>query len=111
MKDFEWAEELYCAVTVCDLEANVLYQNSKARKTFQAHGNLIGKNLRDCHSDRSWNLIRLMLEKGDSNSYTIEKRGIRKFIYQTPWRTDGIVSGLVEFSFEIPQEMPHFSRD
>lgn len=32
-------------------------------------------------------------------------------IYQTPWRVDGKISGMVEISMVIPDEMPHYIRD
>lgn len=110
MKDFQWAEELDCAVTVCDLNTIVLYMNTKARRTFEKYGDLIGKNLMDCHGEKSAAKIREMLAAGTSNAYTIEKEGKRKMIYQTPWRENGEVMGLVEFSIELPGEMPHFIR-
>jgi len=110
MADLKWAEELSCAVTVCDKEANVVYQNSKARKTFKEYGDLMGKNLKDCHGEKSWKMILEMLESGKSNTYTIEKKGVKKMIHQTPWFEKGILMGLVEFSIELPEEMPHFIR-
>ena len=45
-----WAEEADCAVTVCDTEGVILYMNEKARATFAQHGDLIGRNLFDCHN-------------------------------------------------------------
>ncbi len=110
MTGYEWAEELTCGVTVCDLEANVIYQNMRARKIFESYGPLIGKNLKDCHSSASWDTILRLMEKGESNSYTIVKNGVKKLIHQTPWYRDGAVAGLVEFSIEIPEEMPCFIR-
>ena len=47
---------------------------------------------------------------GGTNAYTIEKNGVRKMIYQTAWRVDGIVGGLAEISMEIPADMPHYIR-
>ena len=44
------------------------------------------------------------------NVYTIEKNGIKKLIYQSPWFENGEMKGLVELSLEIPFEMPHFIR-
>ena len=41
----------------------------------------------------------------------LEKNGQKKMIYQTPWRIDGQVKGLVEISFVLPDEMPHYDRD
>ena len=110
MKDFQWAEELDCAVTVCDMNTVVLYMNAKARKTFEKYGDLIGINLMDCHGEKSAAKIKEMLATGTSNAYTIEKEGKRKMIYQAPWREAGEVKGLVEFSIELPGEMPHFIR-
>ena len=51
-----------------------------------------------------------MLATGGSNTYTIEKNGIKKMIYQTPWFNEGVVSGLVEISMELLEEMPHHIR-
>ena len=45
---YEWANEMNCAVTVCDTEGVILYMNEKACRTFAKHGSLIGKNLFDC---------------------------------------------------------------
>lgn len=108
--DIRWAEQMNCAITVCDAEGIILYMNEKARATFAAHGPLIGKNLFDCHGDRSKEMIRHMLATGESNAYTISKAGQRKMIYQTPWRSDGRISGMVEISMVIPEDLPHYIR-
>lgn len=99
-----------CAVTVCDTEGVILYMNEKARATFAQHGDLIGRNLFDCHNERSRETIRRMLASGGTNAYTIEKQGVRKMIYQTAWRERGEIRGLVEISMELPDEMPHYIR-
>ena len=52
-----------------------------------------------------------MLNTPTINSYTIEKSGIKKMIHQTPYYTNGVFSGVIEISFEIPKELPHFNRD
>ncbi|MDD3273284.1 MAG: PAS sensor protein [Bacteroidales bacterium] len=107
---FNWADELECAVTVCDTDGVVVYRNEKSAKTFEKYGELLGKNLKECHGEQSWNVIKSMLASGDSNSYTIEKGGVKKLIHQTPWREKGAIKGLVEFSIVLPGEMPHFKR-
>lgn len=107
---FDWAEELECAVTVCDSDGVVVYRNSKSAKTFEKYGELLGKNLRECHGEKSWEMIQRMLASGESNSYTIQKDGIKKLIHQTPWRVGGKIKGLVEFSIVLPPELPHFIR-
>lgn len=111
MEDFNWAEQLNCAVTVCDKEGLVIYMNECARATFASSGDMVGRNLMPCHNDRSRGIIARMLSTGESNSYTITKNGRRKMIYQTPWRKDGEIAGLVEISMVIPDEMPHYNRD
>ncbi len=108
--DIRWAEQMNCAVTVCDSEGIILYMNEKARQTYKAHGDLIGYNLFNCHSEASKKKIRHMLATGGSNAYTITKAGQRKMIYQTPWRADGHIAGMVEISMVIPDEMPHYDR-
>lgn len=110
MKDYEWAEGMNCAVTVCDAEATIVYMNRKSRETYKKHGNLIGKNLMDCHGERSRGIIRRLLDEGGANAYTIEKDGQRKMIYQTAFSEDGKVGGLVEISMVIPDELPHYIR-
>lgn len=106
----DWAKEMNCAVTVCDSDGVIIYMNDKARETFASHGELIGKNLMGCHNEHSREIIRTLLETGGSNAYTIEKGPVRKMIYQTAWKQDGIVAGLVEISIVLPAEMPHYIR-
>ena len=43
--------------------------------------------------------------------YTIEKNGIKKMIYQTPWYENGEYMGFTELSLVIPMEMKHFKRN
>lgn len=104
---FPWADELDCAVTVCDTEGIVLFQNSRS---LAVNGNVSGRSLIPCHNDRSRGIIARLLAEGGKNVYTIQKQGVRKLIYQTVWRREGVIGGLVEFSLEIPEEMPHYVR-
>lgn len=108
-----WFNGIASAITICDINGNILYMNPKAAETFKKWGGseLIGKNLFDCHTTLSRDKILYLIEHGETNAYTIEKHGIRKLIYQTPWFVDGKVNGMIEFSFEIPLEMPHFVRE
>ena len=85
----------------------VLYQNARSAAV---NGDVRGRSLIPCHNERSRAVIRRLLEEGGRNIYTIEKRGVRKLIYQTVWRREGRIGGLVEFSLEIPAELPHYVR-
>lgn len=111
MEQYEWAEGMACSVTVADADANIVYMNRKAREQYKKHGDLIGRNLMDCHGERSQGIIRRLLTEGGTNAYTIEKHGVRKVIYQTAV-TDacGRVEGIVEISMVVPEEMPHYVR-
>ncbi len=106
----EWAKEMNCAVTVCDKYGTIIYMNDKAKETFASHGDLIGKSLIPCHSERSRTIIADLLASGGTNAYTIQKNGQKKMIYQTAWRENGIVAGLVEISMVISENMPHYIR-
>lgn len=100
------------AVTICDCDGVIVYMNETAGRVFAAHGGraLIGTNLMACHSPASRDKIREILATGIPNVYTIEKNGMRKMIWQGPWRVDGEVAGLIELSMVLPENMPHHIR-
>ena len=109
-----WIEKFGAAITVMDLEGNILDMNEAASVVNEKHGgkSLIGKNLMFCHQQRSRNIMKDLMENDTKNVYTIEKNGKKKLIYQAPWYdNDGKVAGLVEISMFIPEEMPHYKRN
>ncbi len=109
---FQWAEDIEAAVTVCDKEGIVIYMNKRSRETFNREGeSIVGHSMIPCHNERSKAIIHEMLNKDVPHCYTITKKGRKKMIYQTPWRLDGEVKGLVELSMVIPEDMPHYNRD
>jgi transcriptional regulator with PAS, ATPase and Fis domain len=112
-QEHAWIKEFPAAIKVCDKDGIMLEMNDKAAKTYAKEGgyDLVGKNMLDCHPDPARGKVESLLEKGKPNIYTIEKNGIKKMVYQTPWYKDGKYSGFVEFVFEIPVELPHFIRD
>ena len=96
-----------CAVTVCDTECNIVYQNDRS---LDVNGDMRGRCMLGCHNDRSRGIIARILEEGMTNSYTISKKGQRKLIHQTPWYRDGRIAGIIELSIVIPDQMPHYDR-
>jgi len=107
MQDF--LNDQFASITVCDIHGIVIYQNERSIGTFS---DVRGKSLFDCHPPHVADRIRRMFQSDVSNAYTIEKKGKKKMIYQTPWKdADGAIAGLVEYSFEIPFDMPHYVRD
>jgi transcriptional regulator with PAS, ATPase and Fis domain len=111
--DSSWVKEFPAAITVCDPDGIILEMNDKATKTFSADGgyDLIGKNVLDCHPDPARGKLKGLMGARKKNVYTIEKNGIKKLIYQSPWFKNGQYAGFVEFSFEIPFDMPHMVKD
>ena len=108
-----WFDNFAGAITVCDVEGIILYMNERSKKVFEKDGgsDLIGKNDLDCHPEPARGKLKDMLKTQATNCYTIEKKGVKKLIHQTPWyKKTGEYEGFVELSIEIPSEMPHFVR-
>lgn len=112
MSEHEWIREFPAAITVCDAEGVLLEMNDRAAKTFESDGGyaLIGRNMLDCHPLPARTKTEHLLAAREKNVYTIEKKGIRKLIYQSPWFKNGQYAGFIELSLEIPLEIPHFIR-
>ena len=108
----DWLKEINAAVTICDNNGIIVYMNEKSGQVFKNDGgkNLIGSNLFSCHPEPALTKLKEMLANGSTNVYTIEKDGKKKIIYQTPWFKDATLGGLIEITFNIPDEMPHFIR-
>ena len=108
----DWLKEINAAVTVCDNNGIIVYMNEKSEQVFENDGgkNLIGSNLFGCHPEPALTKLKEMLADGSTNVYTIKKDGKKKIIYQSPWFDENTLGGLIEISFNIPDEMPHFIR-
>lgn len=109
----EMAKELPFAVTVCDTAGIILYMNDRSVSTFKKYGGeaIIGTSLFLYHHGPAAVKLRELLDTATTNAYTIEKSGIKKIIYQSPWFKAGLFAGLIELSLEIPMNMPHFVRE
>jgi len=107
-----WVKEFAGAVTVCDPKGVILEMNDRAVRSFEDQGGekLIGTNLLDCHPEDARAKLKQLMDAQQVNVYTTEKEGVRSFIYQSPWYRDGVYSGFVEVSMEIPDRIPHFVR-
>jgi transcriptional regulator with PAS, ATPase and Fis domain len=108
----EWFERLACAVTVCDRNYIILYMNDRAAEVNAKEGGkgLVGKNLMDCHPPEAQEKLRKVMASGRPNVYTIEKKGVKKMVYQSHWKNRGRTAGLVEITFELPSDLPNFVR-
>ncbi|MBI3175028.1 MAG: diguanylate cyclase [Chloroflexi bacterium] len=112
MTEHAWIKEFPAAVTVCDSNGVILEMNDKAARTFEKDGGykLVGSNMLDCHPDPARSKVERLLAAREKNVYTIEKNGVKKMIFQSPWYQNGEYAGFVELSLEIPFEMEHFVR-
>ena len=63
--NFNWADDTNCAVTVCDTEGVIIYQN---KQSISVNGDYRGKSMIPCHNERSKGIIARILEKGDTNA-------------------------------------------
>ncbi|MBO4768807.1 MAG: diguanylate cyclase [Bacteroidales bacterium] len=100
------------AVTVCAKDGTILDMNAKSCRTFLKPGqdSIIGQNVLDCHPEPARSLLADMLENPRTNAYTIEKEGVKKLIFQTPWYDDGEYAGYIELSMVLPENMPNRIR-
>lgn len=112
MTEHDWIKEFPAAIEICDPDGVLLELNDRAAKNLEKDGGraLIGKNILDCHPEPARSKTERLLQGREKNVYTIEKNGIKKLIFQSPWYKDGKYAGFVELSLEIPFELPHFVR-
>ena len=47
--NFNWADDTNCAVTVCDTEGVIIYQN---KQSISVNGDYRGKSMIPCHNER-----------------------------------------------------------
>ena len=113
MTDSNWTKSFPGSITVCDTEGIILEMNDRSVHMFREEGgaDLIGTNVLECHPEPARSKLREMLETQRDHVYTIEKKGRKKLIYQTPWYQGGAYAGFVEMVLDLPDDMPYFVRD
>lgn len=100
------------AVTVCAKDGTILDMNQKSRKTFLRPGQseILGNNVLDCHPEPARTMLADMLAHPRTNVYTVEKEGVKKLIFQTPWYDEGEYAGFMELSMVLPEVIPNRVR-
>ena len=108
----DYFEEVDVAVTVCAKDGTILVMNGKSRKTNLRPGqeSILGQNVLDCHPEPARSLLEDMLRNPRTNVYTVEKEGLKKLIFQTPWYDEGEYAGFMELSMVLPENIPHRVR-
>jgi len=109
----DWIREFPGAITVCDPDGTILAMNEASIRSNESDGGaaLIGTDVFGCHAEPELGKLREFVSRRVPNVYTIEKRGVKKLVYQTPWTVDGRYAGFMEVVLEIPFDMPHFVRE
>jgi hypothetical protein len=109
MTENSWVKEFAGPVVVSDTGGIIIEMNDKAVEWFANRGGkgLLGKSLFDYHLEPSQGKIKELLGAKGQNVYTIERDGVRRLVYQSPWYRDGTLAGLVELLLEVPSEIPH----
>ncbi len=112
MTDFQGFDSFPGAVTICTPEGIIQYMNSAAETLLAKHGGraLIGTNVLDCHPSPAREILEGLMRERRSNTYTSEKNGTKRLVYQFPLFDGGAYSGYGEISFEIPFTIPNFVR-
>ena len=113
MENHAWVKEFLGDITVCDPGGIILEMNDQAIQSFADEGgiSLLGSNVLECHPEPARTKLKELMDRKQTHTYTIEKNGVKKLIYQTPWYRDGQYAGFMEISIVIPHSMPHFNRD
>ena len=111
--DGSWLEEFPAAITVTGADGTILEMNARSRETFAKDGGgaLVGRSVFDCHPEPARSKTRRLYEDRLPNHYAIRKDGRKKIVHQVPWYRDGVFAGIVELTFPIPDDLPHFDRD
>ncbi len=92
----KWADKNQAAITVTDKDDIIIYMNEKSIKTFDSYGgaDIIGTNVKQWHNENSNKIIDEIKETRTANAYTIEKNGVKKLIYQTPYFENDEYAGI-----------------
>ena len=108
-----WIREFPAAITVCDPDGIILEMNEASIRSNADDGGaaLIGTDVHGCHPEPALSKLTEFEARGAVNVYTIEKKGVKKLVYQTPWTENGRYAGYMEIVLEIPFDVPHFVRE
>lgn len=108
----DYFEKADLAVTICAKDGTILDMNEKSTRTFIKPGmpGIIGQNVLDCHPEPARSLLADMLENPRTNVYTVEKEGVKKLIFQTPWYDGDQYAGFMELSMVLPEVIPNRVR-
>lgn len=108
----EWLKEFPSALMILDAQGIIVDMNDLYAQNVAAEGGraMIGRSSLDCHPEPARSRLIELLQTHETNTYTIEKQGKIKLIYQGPLYEGGQFAGLFELSIILPEPMPHHIR-
>lgn len=113
MGPIDWLDQIEVIISNCDEHGITTYLNRKGSENFSGSGGyqLIGESMVDCHPEGYAREKFINLLKSQKfNCYTIERKGKKMLVYQTPLFKDEVFVGYNEMILSIPDTMPHFVR-
>ena len=113
MGPVDWLDQIKVIISNCDEKGNTTFMNQRGSEIFAGSGgyHLIGKSMVNCHPEGAVREKFVNLLKSQKfNCYTIERKGKKMLVYQTPLFKDGVFVGYNEMILPIPETMPHFVR-
>jgi sensor histidine kinase regulating citrate/malate metabolism len=104
----EWFRDIDAGIVVCDAAGVILSMNESAVRMFRKSGgrDLIGRNILECHPDRTIKQVEELLEKKESYCYMVDIKGSRSMLFLNPWYENEVYGGFVEFIFSLPGDVP-----
>ena len=110
--DRNWLDSLPYSVMVCDRRFRLLYMNEVAVEMTGKYGGreLLGTNILKCHPAKSQRRLRSILASGRPYVYTVTERGRTKLTYESVWKTNGRIAGLLEIQLLLPKRVHHRPR-
>lgn len=91
----------------------ITYMNDASAEMFADDGGLelMGRNVKECHNDYSNSVIDLINHEEFQNVYTIELKGKKKFVCQSPYYENGEFAGIMEMTIDLPEVLPNIIRE
>lgn len=89
------------AVVICNLQHEIIYMNAAAVERYKKHGDLLGKSLLSCHSPKSNELIKRVVnwfaeDVSHNIVYTFHNEKENKVVYMVALRDNGTLIGYYE---------------
>lgn len=104
------------AVVICNLQHEIIYANISAKERYKKYGDIVGKNLLDCHNSKSCEMIQRVLEwfgadKSHNVMFTTHNERENKDVYMVALRDEnGDLIGYYEkHEYRNPEEIEPYN--